>query len=52
MIVTVEPGFAFVPPGGSCERTIPSWLGSVVSWSWTSTVKPDCSSVWVAVSSS
>ena len=30
-IVTVVPGFALVPPSGSCESTIPSWAGSVVS---------------------
>ena len=52
MIVTVVPGLAFVPPTGSWERTMPSWFGSVVSCSCTSTVNPDCSSVCCAEASS
>src|SRR5262245_34356892 len=51
-IVTVVPGFAFLPPSGSCVRTSPSWFGSVVSWSCTSTLKPDCWSTCVAEASS
>ena len=51
-IVTVVPGLALVPPIGSCESTIPSWAGSVVSCCCTSTLKPDCSSVCCAEASS
>src|SRR5581483_6216138 len=38
-IVTTSPPFASVPAGGSCESTMPSWLGSVTGSYTTATEK-------------
>ena len=51
-IVTVAPGLAWDAPVGSWEMTMPSSVGSSVSWSTTLTLKPEASSVDRAVASS
>jgi hypothetical protein len=50
--VTVAPGFSCVSAAGSCEMTIPSRFGSVVSSCFTFTLKPDATSWLLAVSTS
>ena len=48
VIVTVVPGFAVSPGPGVWVRTTPSWDGSVVSMTSTSTLKPELRSVAIA----
>src|SRR5919201_3648732 len=51
-MVTIEPTGACVSAAGSWSRTTPSALGSVVSSSNVSTLKPAARSCWAAVASS
>src|SRR5207248_6515007 len=50
--VTLEPGFACVPPSGRSSSTIWSWLGSLTGWYVNFTLKPSPCSVWLAEATS